>query len=64
MSEQILKDFYNRIVGKIRTDSSGVQTLYDFYGRILGRYDPKTNTTKDFYGRIVGKGNLLTTLLS
>ena len=64
MADQIvLRDRMNRKLGTIKTDSSGVQTLYDPMNRRKGSYDPRANVTKDAMGRRIGKGNLLTTLL-
>lgn len=61
--EQILKDFYGKIIGRIRIDSLGNKELRDFYGKILGTYDAKMNVTKDFYGKIVARGDCLSMLL-
>jgi hypothetical protein len=63
MSVQILKDRNFHEIGRIETDTSGVQTIKDANFRIKGTYDPRTNETKDANFRIVGTGNLLATLL-
>jgi len=63
MHEEMIKDFYGRVIGRIRFQDSGIKEIYDFYGRKLGTYDPTTNTTKDFYGRIVARGDALTMLI-
>lgn len=63
MADVILRDRMNRRIGYIRTDSSGVQTIYDASNRRKGTYDPKTNVTRDAMNRRVGTGNLLTMLL-
>lgn len=60
-----LKDFYNRIIGYIETDSiTGDKTGKDFYRRIVGYYDKKTNTTRNFYRQIIGKGDILSSLVT
>jgi hypothetical protein len=63
MADQILEDKQGRIIAKISTGSSGIQTITDPQGRTKGSYDPRTNKTRDPQGRTVGIGNLLTTLL-
>lgn len=64
MSRETLKDFYNRIVGYIETDTvTGDKVGRDFYNRIVGRYDKKLNVTRDFYNRIVSKGDTLASLV-
>lgn len=64
LTEEKIKDFYNRIIGYIETDSvTGDKIGKDFYRRIVGYYDKKTNTTKDFYKRIVAKGDILSSLI-
>lgn len=62
MAEQVLRDRYGHIIGRI-TQRSGQFEIRDSYGHLKGRYDPKTDTTRDAYGHLVGKGNLLTSLL-
>lgn len=58
MSEKVpVKDFYNKTVGFIETDSNGNKIVKDFYNRLIGKYDAQKNVTKDFYNRIVGKGD-------
>ena len=61
---QIVRDFYNRIIGYIETDSIGNKIVKNYYKRILGRYDKKHDVTRDFYNRIIGKGDLSSMLLS
>lgn len=63
MNEEIIKDFYNRIVGYIRTDSRGNKEGFDFYRRPVGKYIKSENLTKDFYNRIYAKGDALTSLI-
>ena len=63
MKEEILRDFYGRVIGYIETYPNGDQQIRDFYRKVLGKYDHATNTTKDFYGKIVAKGNCITMLL-
>jgi len=63
MNQETLKDALGRPIGRINTESNGVQKITDALGRQCGSYDPKQNVTKDVLGRPVGKGNLLTRLL-
>lgn len=64
LNRETLKDFYNRIVGYIETDTvTGDKVGRDFYNRIVGRYDKKLNVTRDFYNRIVSKGDTLASLV-
>lgn len=60
---QVIKDFYGRIVGYIKTDIEGNKCVRDFCHRILGYYDKDTNTTKDSYRRIIAKGDATACLL-
>ena len=55
--EEIIKDFYGRILGYVEIEPNGNKIFKDFYRRILGRYDKALNATKDFYGRIIAKGD-------
>jgi hypothetical protein len=63
MADQELRDKSNRLIGRIKTLSSGKLELRDHSNHFLGTYDPKSNETRDSSNRLVGKGNLLTTLL-
>lgn len=64
VQRETLKDFYNRTVGYIETDSiTGNKTGKDFYNRIVGYYDQKLNVTRDFYNRIVSRGDTLASLV-
>ena len=54
---QEIRDFNNRILGKIENMSNGDKTVRDFYGRILGYYRKSQDITTDFYGRIVARGD-------
>ena len=56
-NQEILRDFYGKIIGYIETDNTGNKVIRDKYRKILGRYDKKNNVTRDFYGRIVGRGD-------
>ena len=56
-NQEILRDFYGKIIGYIETDNIGNKVIRDKYRKILGRYDKKSNVTRDFYGRIVGRGD-------
>lgn len=62
---EIIRDFYNRIIGYIETDSAtGNKIGRDFYRRVVGYYDKKLNVTRDFYQRIVGRGDILASLIA
>lgn len=63
MKETVIKDFYGKILGKIKEEPNGDKIAYDFYGRILGKYKKLTNKTYDFYGRIVSTGDTLSQFL-
>ena len=63
MAEQIIRDFYGRVLAKIETKPNGDKTIRDFYGRILGTYHASSDTTRDFYGRIIARGECLTMLI-
>lgn len=64
MNERVIKDYYGRILGRIKEESNGNQVLTDYYGRILGRYEAKRDVTTDYYGRVIARGNFLTSLLN
>lgn len=62
-TEQI-RDFYNRVVGYIITDTvTGDKEGRDFYQRVVGYYKKNLNQTRDFYQRVVGKGDMLSSLI-
>lgn len=63
MRNQVIRDFYNRIVGYIETDKDGNKIVRDFYRKILGRYDAKNDVTRDFYNRIIARGDVTAMLL-
>ncbi len=63
MSEQVLKDRNNHILGTIKTLSNGKLEIRDAKNHVKGYYDPKRNETHDDRNHLVGKGNLLATLL-
>ena len=62
-SEEIIRDFYNRIIGYIETKPNGDKVVRSPYRQILGTYDKKQNLTKDQYFRIIGRGDLTSSLL-
>lgn len=65
INRQPIKDFYNRIIGWIETDTlTGNKTARDFYNRILGYYYKDQDVTKDFYNRIIAKGDTLVGLIT
>lgn len=47
MNEEVIKDFYNRIIGYVRTDNNGNKQVFDFYRRPLGSYNKAQNVTRD-----------------
>ena len=63
MQEEVIKDFYGRIIGRIRIKDNGDKDVFDFYGRKLGYYLKSNNTTYDFYGRIIARGDACSMLL-
>lgn len=64
IQRDVIKDFYNRIVGYIETDTvTGNKTGRDFYNRIVGYYNKNLNVTRDFYNRIVSRGDTLASLV-
>lgn len=63
MKEEIIKDYYNRIIGYIQTDGKGNKKAFNFYRQLLGTYEVDTNLTKDFYRRIVARGDALVALI-
>lgn len=64
MPEQIIKDYYGRIIAKITIHPNGDKTIHDYTGRILGKYHASSNTTRDYCGRILAKGECLTMLIN
>jgi hypothetical protein len=64
MADQELRDSSNRLLGKIKLQSSGKFEGRDASNRLKGTYDPKSNETRDSSNRLVGKGNLLSTLVT
>lgn len=64
MKEEIIKDYYGRIIGYVQTQPNGDKIGKDFYHRIVGYYDKRTNTTKDFYRRVVARGDTLVGLIT
>ena len=64
MSDQELRDPHGKLLGKIRSASSGKLEGRDATGRLKGSYDPKSDTTRDATGKLVGKGNLLSMLVT
>jgi len=64
MERKPVRDFYQRIIGWVDTDTvTGDQIGRDFYQRIVGYYDAKLNVTRDFYKRVVNHGNMLAALI-
>lgn len=64
MKEEIIKDYYGRIIGYVETKPNGDKVGKDFYRRIVGYYEKRTNVTKDFYRRIVARGDTLVGLIT
>lgn len=61
--EEIIKDFYGKVLGKIKTLPNGDKEVRDFYNHILGYYRRSQNITTDFYGKIIARGDCCTMLL-
>ena len=61
--EEIIRDFYGKIIGKYQYQSNGDIVVRDFYNRILGYYIASRDVTSDFYRRVVAKGNAVGMLL-
>ncbi len=59
-----IKDFYNRVIGRIETLPNGDKVVRDFYNKILGYYRKREDVTTDFYGRIVARGEACSILLN
>ena len=47
--EEIIRDFYGKIIGKYQYQSNGDIVVRDFYNRILGYYIASRDVTTDFY---------------
>ena len=62
--EEIVRDFYGKIIGKYQYQSNGDIVVRDFYNRILGYYIASRDVTTDFYRRVVAKGNAVGMLLN
>lgn len=63
MTDEVLRDRQNRLLGTIKHRPDGRQDLYGATNRLLGTYFPRTNETRDAANRLVGWGNLLASLL-
>ncbi len=63
MQEEVIRDFYGRILGRIEIKPNGDRVYRDFYGRIVATYKKSMNKTTDFYGRIIGSGDIGSALL-
>lgn len=64
MADQDLRDKGGKLLGRIKTLSTGKLEARDAGGRLKGTYDPKSGQTRDPGGRLVGKGNMLATLIT
>ena len=62
MAQEILKDAYGRIIGRLEQQGNRLY-LYDFYHRKVGYYDSALNKTFEWNGKFVGHGNILMMLL-
>ena len=64
MTTEYIKDFSQKILGILETDTNGNQTVRSFPGRlILGYYKKDRDVTTDFYGRIISRGNTAIALI-
>jgi len=64
MADQELRDKSGKLIGKIKTQTTGKLEVRDVAGRLKGTYDPKADQTRDPIGRLVGKGNMLASLIT
>ena len=63
VKEELIRDFYGKIIGKLQYEPNGDVVVRDFYGRILGYYIKSRDVTTDFYRRVVAQGNAVGMLL-
>ena len=64
MTTEYIKDFSQKILGILETDTNGNQNVRNFPGRqILGYYKKDMDITTDFYGRIISRGNTVISLI-
>ena len=64
MTTEYIKDFSQKILGILETDTNGNQPVRSFPGRqILGYYKKDRDVTTDFYGRIISRGNTAIALI-
>lgn len=63
MQEELLKDAYGKMIGRVIIESNGDKTLKNNYGNILGFYRKQRNITTDRYGKIIAYGDCLMMLL-
>lgn len=61
--EELIKDYYGRIIARTEKQPNGDIVVKDFYYRIVGKYEAMTDTTRDFYGRVVAQGNAVGLLI-
>lgn len=63
--EETIKDFNNRIIGYVETDTvTGNKTGRNFLRIIVGYYDNNLHVTRDFSRKIVAKGDTLSSLIA
>lgn len=62
MSQEIVRDKKNNIVGYIRKMGNR-ECVYDKGNKLLGWYDENINLTRDNKNNLVGKGNQIKKLL-
>ena len=63
MSQQTIKDRYQRTLGYIVTEFNGRQKALDASRRTLGYYYPQQDITKDAAQRTIAHGNVLASLI-
>ena len=63
MSQQTIKDRYQRTLGYIVTEFGGRQKALDASRRTLGYYYPQQDVTKDAAQRTIAHGNVLASLI-
>jgi len=63
VSQQTIKDRYQRTLGYIVTEFGGRQKALDASRRTLGYYYPQQDVTKDAGQRTIAHGNVLASLI-
>lgn len=62
-NEQVIKDFYGRVIGKVYTLYNGDKEARTFTGKCVGKYKKSLDITTDFYGRKISNGDTVVSTL-